>query len=175
MMELVLYLLIAAAVLGLAVWLAQEKPAREPWEAEEDFAAGWLGDTSFLNLSRRVFDPADYRWLRDELCFPQAAEALARDRKRLAVKWLRALRRQFKELVRLPETAAEGSAPSARSSWRLLGLTLRFQFLLAYAILVVRLFGPYHRLVPPLAWVHSVSLDRVRSLSSRLMGSDPLA
>jgi hypothetical protein len=175
MMTLVGYLVIAVAVLGLAVWLVHEKPEREPWEAEDDFAAGCLSNPSFLNLSRRVFDPTDYRWLRDELCFPQAAEVLARDRKRLALKWLRALRRQFKELVRLPEPAPDGSAAGAASGWQLLGLTLRFQLLLAYAILVVRLFGPYHRLVLPLAWVHSLSLEGVRGLGSRMLGTRHLA
>jgi hypothetical protein len=174
MIALVLYSLIAVAVLVLAFWLALEKPAGDPWGTEEDFTGDCLGDSSFLNLSQRVFDPADYRWVRKELCFPQAASILAHDRKQLALKWLRTLRRQFKELVRLPESA-QGSAPSGVSSWRLLGLTLRFHFLLSYAILVVRLFGPYHRLVPPLEWVRPLSLEGIRNLRYRVLDPRHLA
>lgn len=175
MIALVLYTLIAVAVLVLAAWLAQERVPRDPWEGEEE-PVGSLEEASFLFVAQRVFDPGDYRWLREELWFPQAAVILARDRKQLALKWLRALRRQFTELVRLPDPAAEGtSATGGPSSWRLLWLTLRFHFLLSYAILVVWLFGPYHRLVPSFAWVRSLSVAGFRKLSTRVLGPHHLA
>jgi hypothetical protein len=48
----------------------------------------------------------------------------------------------------------------------MLWLTLRFQFLLSYALLVVRLFGPYHRLLPSFTWVPfpQKSAYRIRSI-----------
>ncbi len=175
MIGLILYSLLAATVLVLVFWLAREKPLPEPWETPEEFPPDALEDPAFLNLSQRVFDPSDYRWVREELCFPQAAEILARDRKQLALKWLRALRGQFKELVRLPEPAADSQAPARAISWRLLALTLRFHLLLSYTTLVVRLFGPYHRLVPSLSGLRAFSLKRMRALGSRMLGARHMA
>jgi hypothetical protein len=34
-----------------------------------------------------------------------------------------------------------------------LWLTGRFQILVSYALFVVKLFGPYHRLIPSFSWV----------------------
>jgi hypothetical protein len=150
MTELILYSLLALVILVLAGWLARNRP---PSDEIENQPGGDLSGTSLqassLDLANRIFDPADYRWLRDELCFPQGASILADHRKELAVKWLKALQNSFKELVRLPEPSPDRADPgSGPSSWQLLWLTLRFQFLLSYALLVVRLFGPYHQLVP---------------------------
>jgi hypothetical protein len=39
------------------------------------------------------------------------------------------------------------------ASWHMLWLTVRFQFLLSYALLVVKLFGLYHRLMPSFTWI----------------------
>lgn len=158
MTELAIYAIFAIAFLVLAAWLVRETSAHDEGEidAEKDLAQG-LWDGPSLNLAYRIFDPADYKWLHDELWFPVAARALASHRKQLAIQWLKGLRNSFKELVRLPEDAAlEGGLGTGDSSWQLLWLTLRFQFLLSYALLVVRLFGPYHRLVPYLGWLHSV-------------------
>ncbi len=158
MMEPIWYLALAFATLLLAGWLLREKRSRDESELKRERSlAECLFDANCLDLANRIFDPADYRWLRDELCFPQAADLLARDRKDLAIKWLKALRSSFKEFVGVPnpEAAGEGSA-SELSSWQSLWPTLRFQLLLAYALLVVRLFGPYHRLVPRLEWLQAL-------------------
>ncbi len=124
-----------------------------------DCIQGFWEGTDFT-LAERIFDPADYLWLRDELGHPGLARALARSRKRVALHWLSALERSFEDLVRV----AECSPPQANrgevlSSWQPLARTLRFHFLLGYAQLVVRIFGPYHRLVPRLNWCPPV-LDR---------------
>lgn len=149
MSQLILYLVIAVAILLLAAWLARETSARDEFELEaEQELAKCLFDFNCLEMINRIFDPADYRWLHDELCFAQGAELLARQRKRLAIQWLKALRSSFKELIRVPESSAIEEPPTELSGWELLRLTLRFQLLLGYALLVVRLFGPYHQLVP---------------------------
>jgi hypothetical protein len=123
-------------------------------ESSEGYAKG-LWDGPGWNLAERIFDSSDYLWLRNELGSPQLARTLARSRRQMALKWLRAVRRSFDELVRTPEPAPPGGAPSdARGSGELLRLTLRFHLILGYAFLVVRFFGPYHRLVPSFGWMH---------------------
>ena len=110
-----------------------------------------------LSLAERILDPTDYLWLREELGFPGLARALRLSHQQMALKWLKAVRRSFDELVRTPEPALPGGATSdARGSWELLRLTLRFHLILGYAFLVVRFFGPYHRLVPSFGWVHTL-------------------
>jgi hypothetical protein len=168
MMEIFIYGLIALAILVLAAWLVRSATRRA--------LTGRVGDDSNLhgmlegpgfNLRERIFDPEDYRWLRQELSFPPAAEALARHRKQLALAWLKALRHSFKELVRTPESESPESQGSGAGGWQLLLLTLRFHLLLNCTILVVYLFGPYHRLIPSFSWAGSLrDLISVR-LSSR--------
>ncbi len=62
-----------------------------------------MGSGHWLDLSERIFDPSDARWLAEELAFPKLAEALILGRKRLAIRWLEALQASFDELVRTPE------------------------------------------------------------------------
>ncbi len=112
------------------------------------------GNRHWLDLSERIFNPADARWLNEELAFPKLAEALVVERKRLAIRWLEALQASFEEVVRTPVlTSDEVSDASSVGSWRMLWLTFRFKFLVSYALVVVKLFGPYHRLVPSFSWL----------------------
>lgn len=152
------YAIIAVLMILVVVLLVREARTDEPTEApleREDAQGRW--DEQFLNLSERIFDPADYFWLRHDLGHPHLARALARSRKRLALRWLRALKTSFDELIRTPDPAfQDGEATPRPASWHLLWLTLRFHFLLGYALWVVQLFGPYHRLIPPFAWVHGL-------------------
>jgi hypothetical protein len=158
MTEVALYSLIALALLVLTICLAGSGRRRHREELVKPLSAVRAAtDASFLALADRIFDPLDYHWLRHELSFPEGAEELARRRKELALEWLKSLRNSFQELVRTPEPAAfEGASPSAASSWQLLWLSLRFQFLIHYAILVVRFLGPYHHLIPSFRWVGSL-------------------
>jgi hypothetical protein len=157
MTELVIYTLIALAVLVLTVSLVRIGPrhvTEESEQATEPYRPREGINASFLQLGDKIFDPRDYRWLRYELSLPGAAEDLARHRQRLATEWLESLRNSFQELVRTPEPAATSAGrefPS--SSWRLLWLTLRFHFLVSYALFVVRFFGPYHLLIPSFGWM----------------------
>jgi hypothetical protein len=158
MTGLILYTILALSILVLAAWLARGSSPRSKADSgrEGDFA-NCLLDPRFLELADRIFDPTDYRWLHDDMCFPEAARSLAGHRKDLAIQWLRALGRSFKELVRLPEADTDpGEATGVRAGWQLLWLTVRFHLLLSYALLVVHLFGPYHRLLPHLGWIESV-------------------
>ncbi len=152
-------------VLGLLARTRPENPDEEGL-AGKDYTQH-LGDAGWLDLSERIFDPSDARWLREELAFPKLANSLTCARKRLAIRWLRALQASFNDLVRRPEPASS-EAPLANSapSWQMLWLTVRFQFLLSYALLVVRLFGPYHRLIPSFTWIPfpQKGASRIRSV-----------
>ncbi len=152
-------LLALAAILVIAVlfWLFRRATQIPPetWLEDRITGVGQL-DNESLRLAERIFDARDFEWLRTELCFPQAAEALKRHRQTLAMQWLRALRASFKELVRLPETPALDGPRLGASSLEVLWLTLRFHFLINYALLMVSLFGPYHRIVPVLGTLKSI-------------------
>jgi len=150
---------LAILIIILVTVLARRTAPEEIGQTElgRDFASD-LGHASYLSLVERLFDPADYVWLRDKVGFPQLAPILARARQRMALNWLKTLRRSFDDLVRTPEVElASGSAENTPGSWQLLWLTFRFHLLLGYALLVVRFLGPYHRLVPSLNWMHSLS------------------
>jgi hypothetical protein len=129
---------------------------------EKEFNVGFWNDSG-LDLAERIFDPADYRWLRGELRFPQLASVLARHRKMMAMRWLRGLRRSFNDLVRVPYSAGMAGNPDATPlGWAITFLTLRFHVVLGYALLVVWLFGPYTRMVPSFGWLRAVSRAKSR-------------
>jgi len=151
-------------VLGLLARTQPEKP--DEGLAGKDYAQ-CLGEARWLDLSERIFDPSDARWLREELAFPKLANSLTRARRRLAIHWLKALQASFQDLVRRPEpVSSETRLTNSTPSWQMLWLTVRFQFLLLYALLVVRLFGPYHRLIPSFTWIPfpQKSASRIRSV-----------
>ncbi len=157
MTEIVIYSAISLAIVFLAGRLVRRSARDDLLEASpgRDLARGVL-DGSPLSLAERIFDPADYLWLRDKVCFSHLARILLRSRKQLALRWLKALRTSFDDVVRAPEpVSCKSSTNNAFQSWQLLWLILRFHFLLGYAMLVVRVFGPYHRLVPSLGWIGS--------------------
>ncbi len=144
--------LLIIVVVALLVRASGTGAGAQPEEDEQEDFHG-LGEGSGLILGERILDPADYFWLRDELGFTDLAESLRRNRQHLTLKWLNALRRSFNEIVRTPEPLSpDGTASGTQEGWQLLRLTLRFHFLLSYAILVVRFFGPYHRLIPSWGW-----------------------
>ena len=155
------------AVLIILVVALLLRPSHEGAAADTDISGEHvrgLWDTPGLILAERILDPADYLWLREELGFPELGRALRRSRQQMALKWLKAVRRSFHELVRTPEPSLPHSATGdTRASWELLRLTLRFHLILGYAFLVVRFFGPYHRLVPSFGWMHSLPSRAERS------------
>ena len=156
-----LFLYASLAVLLLLLVFFLISPAKPEATAEETLPkhrAQDLGDEHWLSLSQLIFDPSDSRWLRDELGFPRLARSLAQTRKQLAIRWLISLRRSFDELIRTPEVELNDgdlSSPPLRG-WRILWLAVRFYALVSYALLVVRIFGPYHRLYPALGWTRFV-------------------
>ncbi len=157
---------IAFLLLALVLLIQGHSPETPRGTAQETGQVS-PGEDRWLNLSERIFDPGDARWLREELAFPVLADSLTASRKQLAIRWLRTLQASFSEFVRTPELSPdEASAPNSRDAWRLLWLTLRFQFLLYYALAVVRVFGPYHRLIPSFAWMQILEAG-----SSRLQPS----
>ena len=168
-----LYPIIALLIIAIVAVLL--RPGHEDHTSEtrnrQEFADG-LWESQGLSLAERILDPADYFWLRDELGFPSLAESLRRHRKHLALQWLNAVRSSFSEMVRTPEAASHSrTGAETPESWQLLRQTLRFHLLLGYAILVVRCFGPYHRLIPSFTWMGSPwgalpqsEMDRTSSL-----------
>jgi hypothetical protein len=150
-----IYAAIAIAFLILVIGLLRKPQPLDPDEAltKKSFAPS-MGNGRWLHLSERIFDSSDAHWLAEELAFPKLAKALMLGRKRLAIGWLESLQASFDDLVRTPEiTPSEGAGTISAGSWRMLWLTIRFKLLIAYALLVVKLFGPYHRLIPSFSWV----------------------
>ena len=145
------YVIIAALVLIMGAWFLGRRSREDATTsaAEHDLAQG-LWEGRGLDLAERIFDSRDYHWLRDEIRFPQLAQALAQSRKRLAIQWLRALRASFDALARSSTATPPGLN---HEGWMSLWRVLRFHLLIAYALLVVHWMGPYHRLMPPLGWV----------------------
>jgi hypothetical protein len=160
-----LYVLIAIGIIVIVALLL--RPSGEGAAADAEISGEHvrgLWDAPGLILAERILDPTDYLWLREELGLPGLSTALRRSRQQMALKWLKAVRRSFHELVRTPEPSLPQSATSdTRASWELLRLTLRFHLILGYAFLVVRFFGPYHRLVPSFGWMHSLPSRAERS------------
>jgi len=158
MTTILIYAGLAILLLLLALLLVQRnrEDQTSEWEAMEELTQG-LWDESGLRIAERIFDSADFLWLRDEVEFPQLARALARSRQQMALQWLKALRCSFDEMIRSPESLPlEGNSPSALPSWKLLWLTLRIRLLLTYSTVIVKHFGPYHRLIPSLSWVRPI-------------------
>lgn len=155
MIALIAYATLAVAFLILVVSLLRKPSPQDLDEVvEEKRYAPSVANGRWLDLSERIFDPSDARWLEEELAFPKLANALMLDRKQLAIRWLEALQASFDELVRTPENAPSGeSEAKPAAGWRTLWLILRFKLLVSYALFMVKLFGPYHRLIPSFAWI----------------------
>jgi hypothetical protein len=150
MMNLLVYLILAVLIIAFAVLLTRQSSAEKHAFADRTKECGTaILDDSGLDLAERIFDPGDYLWLKDEIGFPQLASELARQRKGLALKWLTCLRSSFNELVRAPPSSElPGGDLHDSAGWVATFNTLRFQLLLAYAMAVVWLFGPYTRIAP---------------------------
>ena len=154
-MTMLVYAAVSIIFLALVVYLLKRP---RPCESDEPLVGGGCAkpvvNGGWLSLSERIFDPSDARWLADELAFPKLAKALMLSRKRLAIRWLEALQSSFDELVRTPSLASSESPEAVSAhSWKLLWLTVRFKLLISYALLVVKVLGPYHRLIPSFSWV----------------------
>jgi len=150
-----IYGAIAIAFLSLVLGLIRKTRSNKPDEWTNATPPPLsIGNGHWLHLSERIFDPSDARWLAEELGFPKLANVLMQGRKRLAICWLEALQASFDDLVRTPAlTSPEAPEADSEGSWRMLWLTLRFKTSISYALLVVKLFGPYHRLIPSFSWV----------------------
>ena len=143
-----IYAALAIVFLILVISLHRKVEDTSETFAAESYAPK-LASGRWLDLSVRIFDSSDARWLVEDLAFPHLAKDLVADRKRLAIRWLQALQKAFDDVVRSPETgSASDPEADATGGWQPLWLTLRFKLLVSYALFVVRVFGPYHRLIP---------------------------
>lgn len=155
-MMLLAYLILAFLMIAFAVLLTRQSgTGMGPLSDREKDCTIVLLDDFSLDLAERIFDPGDFRWLHDEIGFPELAHELERQRKALALRWLWCLRTSFNELVRAPVSAGMPVGDDRDSTgWGATFQTLRFQILLAYAMLVVWMFGPYTRIAPSFGWLH---------------------
>jgi hypothetical protein len=144
---------IAFLILVLGLFRKTRPKEFEEWQST-NYPTPSAGNGGWVHLSERIFDPSDARWLEEELGFPKLAKILMIERQRLAIHWLEALRASFDELVRTPEfSPGEALEAGSVGSWQMLWLTFRFKTSISYALLVVKSFGPYHRLIPTFSWV----------------------
>jgi hypothetical protein len=151
-MTTILYAVIAIVFLLLVL----TRFGRTPHHADDEsptYPGPSVGNGRWLHLSERIFDASDARWLAEELAFPKLARDLTRERKRLAIHWLQALQAAFDQVVRTPELSTDEVPEANADGWHTLWLAVRFKLLIYYALIVVRVFGPYHRLIPSFAWV----------------------
>lgn len=158
-MNVTIYAAIAVLVILVVAVLRRVGSADGSVHAETDrqFAQG-LWEGTGLAVAEKIFDRTDYLWLRDKVGFPSLARSLSRSRQQMALKWLRALRGSFHDVVLSHAAVPDQAAPAdGLGSWELLWPTLRFHLLLAYATLVVRWFGPYQRLIPPVGGLRTPS------------------
>ena len=149
----------ALAVLLLVGLIVLLRWRQDPPTSADDNQGSTQGlwDPEGLTLAERIFDSADYYWLRDYVGFPHLADSLYETRRRLALAWLRTARRSFEDLLRIPEPPQSyDGRPAKHNGWQLLGQVVRFQLVLFYASFVVRYFGPYHSLVPGSRWISPV-------------------
>lgn len=166
-MNILIYPALAIAFLILAIKYLRKPMSGEPEETHpEKRRAPSMGDGHWLDLSERIFDPSDARWLAEELAFPKLAAALEIERKRLAIRWLETLRSSFEDFVRTPDLElGDAAEASSVESLRMLWMTMRFKFLIFYALCVVRAVGPYHRLIPSFSWVPSSRQPSFRNVA----------
>jgi hypothetical protein len=152
MTSLIVYAIVAVLIMVVAGVLLRPDFGRDSNldEFSGEYSEGlWEGTN--LTAVEKIFDRTDYLWLRDKVGFPSLARSLARTRKQIALKWLKALRRSFDDVVLAHAAAPEQAKdPDGPGTWDIFWPMLRFHLLLTYATLVVRWFGPYHRLIPPL-------------------------
>lgn len=155
-MTVLAYSALAVILIVLVAILLRRSPSPvRPRELRPDYSRGVLDGSNFA-LALRLFDSSDFLWLRDAIGFPQLAWELERQRRRLALCWVEDLRREFLEHVRTPDPQIHDEDPFRLRRARL-GATLRIHLLLVYAHFVIRFFGPYHRLVPPLDWLEALT------------------
>ena len=118
-----IYTTTAIVFLALVLGLFRKTLHHDPDNALiEKGIASIVGNGRWLDLSQRIFDPSDARWLQEELAFPKIAKALTLGRKQLAIHWLETLQASFNDLIRTPESApyeiADSGSPAA---WRISG------------------------------------------------------
>lgn len=146
---------ISVAFLLLAVRLSRgTRPCANGEDPADNMLLRGIEHRPWLHLSERIFDPSDIRWLEQELGLPILAGELIAARKQLAIYWLEALRFSFDEFVRTPQYSFsdESEVPST-GGWQMLWFTARFKISITYALLMVKWFGPYHRLIPSFSWL----------------------
>ena len=162
MMPWIYFALAVLLLLGVMALLRVRHRELEASDAGSNEALQGLWDPDGLALAERIFSPADYFWLKNEVGFPGLARSLRRTRQRMALEWLRLIRCSFNELLKTPDLPAAAEEEAARfAGWVVARHAVRFYLVLGFAYLVVRCFGPYHRLVPTFGWLRPLQIGKV--------------
>jgi len=167
MFELILLLGVGLFLVGLfAFWaFAQWGVAVELPPSEVAHIAGFvpLRGASYRR-AERLFDARDYRFLAAQPALKEATRRLERDRRRIALEWLRLVREDYGHLLRFRRVLLACGAPTdAQTEWRLLRERLAFVFVHAVLTQWIRLFGLY---AAPRA--HTALLASLRQVSTLL-------
>lgn len=116
--------------------------------------------------AERLFDARDYRFLASQARLQEAARQLERDRRQIALRWLKLLREDFDKLERFRRVlVAHGGATDPPAEWKLVANTIAFHFTHRLLTAWIHLFGLY---AAPRA--HTVLLAAVRHVSTILAG-----
>lgn len=140
--------------------------------------------TEFVSLrgvsyqrAERLFDGRDYHFLAAQPLFKDAARQLERDRRHIALEWLRLVREDYMQLLRFRRALLTCGAPTdAKTEWRLLRERLAFVAVHRILTLWIRCSGLYA--APRAHTALLTSLRQVSTVLSALVGrlsSDQLA
>lgn len=166
MLELTILLIAGLILAVLFVWWAVKLWASEfevpPAQVEELLQLVPLAGISYSRVEQ-LFDAGDYCYL-DRLRLHYVARRLERDRRQVALLWLRLMREDFDKLQQFRRVVmACGASTSTRAEWTLLMNSLSFRLLHGFFAVWIRLFGLY---ATPRA--HTALVGSARVVSSQV-------
>lgn len=166
MLELTILLLAGLILAVLFVWWAVKLWAREiealPAQVGELLQLVPLSGISYDRVEQ-LFDATDYRYL-DRLRLHDAARRLERDRRQVALLWLRLMHEDFDKLQQFRRILMTcGVRTSPRAEWTLLMNSLSFRLLHGLFAVWIRLLGLY---ATPRA--HTALVGSARAVSSQV-------
>jgi hypothetical protein len=139
---------LVAAVIVLSVCLLLSRRGgrrdsdRETYGAGQETSLPFGGDSLTSELSARIFDPEDLDFVASEAS-RQLTRQFRRERTRLALDWLRAVRGQVNQLIWAHVKAARGNSDLKPADEMRLGFEfLLFQLTSGIMYLVIWAFGP---------------------------------
>jgi hypothetical protein len=120
---------IVVALLILLVWALRKPESRNAWKVEPgSLEQPRPRHATYLSLIRQALSPADLEFLAARGS-PVLARRVRKERRRVALSYLKELRNDFQRLLRLAQVIASLSPEvGAAQEWERLRLSLRFSF-----------------------------------------------